>query len=136
MRFFICLVLVVFSAASCKKQVDAKKEDLLLQLIVSTQWEVTKYTKGTADFTGYFSPYSFQFRKDFTVDALKFGVVETTGTWSGSIDTKSVTSNFPDPYPILSLLNGTWLITDSGFDYVESTQNVNGEHRFLRLVAK
>jgi hypothetical protein len=136
MRFFICLILVVFSASSCKKQVEAQKEDLLLQLIVSTQWVVTKYTKGTTDFTGYFSPYSFQFKEDFTVDALKYGTVETTGTWNGSIDTKTVTSDFPDPYPILSLLNGTWLVTDSGFDYVESTQTVNGERCFLRLVAK
>jgi hypothetical protein len=136
MRFFICLILVFFSAASCKKQVAEKKEDLLLQLIVSTEWVVTKYTQGTADVTSYFSPYSFQFKDDFTVNAIKYGAVETTGTWNGSIDTKTVTSNFPNPNPILLLLNGTWLITDSGFDYVESTQTVNGEHRFLRLVAK
>jgi len=31
------------------------------------------------------------------------------------------------------LLNGTFIITDSGLSYVEANQTVNGEVRMLRL---
>lgn len=136
MRFLICLIAVGLSMSACKKKVEAVQEDLLVKLIVDGQWAVTKYTKGVADVTADFSPYSFQFNKNFTVDALKNSTVETSGTWNGSIVTKTITSNFPNPNPILALLNGTWLVTDSGLDYVESTQTINGENRFLRLVKK
>lgn len=127
-------MLVVFSAAGCKKKVEQRQEDLLVNLIVSGQWVVTKYVKGSSEVTSDFSPYRFQFNKDFTVDAINNGTVEATGTWTGSIATKKVTSNFPNPNPILLLLNGEWLVTDSGLDYVNATQTINGEYRFLRLV--
>lgn len=136
MRFSLCLVLLVFSVLGCKKKVESVQEDLLIKLIVSSQWVVTKYTKGTADVTANFSPYAFQFKKDFTVDAIKNGSVETTGTWNGSIADKTIISNFPNPNPILVLLNGTWRVSDSGLDYVESKQVINGENCFLRLVKK
>lgn len=136
MRFVTYLAVALFSFTACKKKVENVKEDLLLKLIVSGQWAVTKYTADTSNVTADFSPYRFQFKKDFTVDALNKGAVENTGTWNGSITTKTITSNFPNPNPTLLRLNGTWLVTDSGLDYVESTQTVNGKHCFLRLDKK
>ena len=135
-RFFVFLAAVLILVPSCKKAVQKKHEDLLIMLIVSSQWVVTKYTKGTEDLTADFSPYAFQFKDDFTVEAIINNIVEKTGTWNGSLATKTIQSNFPNPNPILALLNGTWLVTDSGLDYVESTQTINGEKHFLRLVKK
>lgn len=122
--------------SGCQKKVESVQEDMLIKLIVSSEWVVTKYTKGTVEVTGDFSPYSFLFKKDFTVDAINNNIVEKTGTWNGDIATKTINSNFPNPNPILVLLNGTWLITDSGLTYVESKQTINGENCFLRLVKK
>lgn len=136
MRLALCFMVVLLPALGCKKKIENVKEDLLVNLIVSSQWVVTKYTKGTTDVTADFSPYSFQFRKNFTVDAINNGTVETTGTWDGDIATKTIVSNFPNPNTILVRLNGTWLVKDSGLDYVESTQTIGGETCFLRLVKK
>lgn len=136
MRLFICLIVGLLSVTSCKKKVENIKEDLLIKLIVNGQWSVNKYTKGATDVTYQFSPYSFQFKKDLTVDAIRNGAVDNTGTWSGDINTKIITSNFPNPNPVLSLLNGTWHVTDSGLDYVESTQTINSESCFLKLTKK
>jgi hypothetical protein len=136
MRFIFCLVVAFVSFSGCKKKVESIKEDLLLKLIVEGQWFVKKYDKGSTDITAAFSPYSFQFKKDFTVDAINFGTVENTGTWNGSIDTKTITSNFQNPSPTLALLNGTWLVTDSGLDYVKATQSINGQACLLLLQKK
>jgi hypothetical protein len=135
-RFLLYIIVAGLFLSGCKKKVENAKEDLLIKLIVSSQWVVTKYSKGSTDVTGDFSPYSFQFKTDFTVDAINNNIVEKTGTWNGSIATKTINSNFPNPNPILELLNGTWLITDSGLTYVESKQTINGESCFLRLVKK
>lgn len=134
MRFLICLMVLTLAASGCKKKIVATQEDMLVNLIADGQWAVTKYTKGTTDVTGDFSPYTFQFKKNFTVDAIVNGTVENTGTWNGSIATRTITSDFPNPNPILVLLNGTWQVTGSGLDYVESTRTMAGETRFLRLV--
>lgn len=136
MRFLLYVCLVFFAAAGCKKKVESVKEDLLVKLIVEGQWAVTKYTRGSADVTAEFSPYSFQFNRNFTVDALNNNIVETTGTWNGDITTKTITSNFPNPNLILVKLNGNWLVTDSGLTYVECTQTINGDACFLRLVKR
>jgi len=136
MRFVICLMVVLLPALSCKKKIENVKEDLLINLIVSSQWAVATYTEGTTDVTDNFSPYRFQFKKDFTVDAINNGTVEATGTWNGEIATKTIVSNFPNPNPILVRLNGTWLVKDSGLDYVKSIQTINGNACFLHLVKK
>lgn len=138
MRSIICLLVVVLLATACKKQVEAKKEDLLLNLITDGRWDVTKFLRSTGrdttDETGNFSPYSFQFKKDFTVDALNNGRVEATGTWQGSMETYTVTSSFPTYNPILLLLNGTWQLTDADVNFVEAHRTDGIEYRFLRLV--
>lgn len=136
MRILFCLLIVLITTSGCKKKIESIQQDLLIKVIVDGQWQVTKYIKGNTDQTASFAAYSFQFKKDLTVDALKNNILEKTGSWNGNIDTRTITSNFPDAAPPLSLLNGSWYITDSDLTYVESTQNVNGEERFLRLDKK
>lgn len=132
MRFLICAV-AVLCFAGCKKTVEKKQQDLLIKLITTGQWGVTSYIKGPNDITSIFSPYKFQFKEDRTVDAIKSNAVETTGTWDGSMETKTIVSNFTGTNTILNLLNGNWYIIDSGLTYVISTQTVDGELKKLRL---
>ena len=136
MRLFFCLMVGFLSFSGCKKKIESIKEDLLIKLIVDGQWAVNKYTKGATDETYQFSAYSFQFKKDFTVDAIRNGAVDNTGTWSGDVNTRIITSNFTNANPTLMLLNGNWYVTDSGMDYVETTQTINNEACFLRLLKK
>ena len=124
----------VFLASSCNtKTIEEKQIDLLTQLIVSGQWIVSKYTKGATDVTADFSGYKFQFKDDNTVDAIRNGAVEKSGTWVGNATNRTIVANFTNAAPALMLLNGTWNVTDSGLTYVESSQTVNGEERKLRL---
>ena len=126
------MAMLLFSACSTKT-VEEQQKDLLVQLIVNGQWAVTNYMKGTADVTAEFSGYKFQFKDDNTVDAIKNGSVEKTGSWVGNATSRTIQSQFTNATATLMLLNGTWYVTDSGLTYVESTQNVNGEARKLRL---
>ncbi len=130
---FLYLLPVAVAAAGCHKQVEAAQEDLLVKLIADGQWTVAKYKKGTIDITAGFSLYRFQFKTNYTVDALNSGTVEATGTWSGNIATRTIVSDFPEPNSKLIRLNGTWLVTDSGYDFVEARQTITGDTCSLRL---
>ena len=80
-----------------------------------------------------FSGYRFQFKDDNTVDAIKNGAVEKTGSWVGNATSRTIVSNFTNAAAALMLLNGTWYVNDSGLTYVVASQTVNGEARNLRL---
>lgn len=83
--------------------------------------------------TTSFATYKFQFKTDFTVDAINNGAVENTGTWNADAVAQSITSNFSNAANPLLLLNGTWTITNSSWTWVEAKQNLNGELLSLRL---
>ena len=134
MRYISAVVLSFLVFASCStKTVEEKQKDLLTQLIINGQWAVTRFTKGTTDVTADFTGYKFQFKEDNTVDAIKNGAVEKTGSWVGNTSNRTIISQFTNANATLMLLNGTWNVTDSGLTYVESSQTVNGEERKLRL---
>jgi hypothetical protein len=97
------------------------------------QWIITSFTTGSTDITSDFTSYKFQYFDNYTVNAIKNGTVEQTGTWLGDVNAMNISANFPGaPNPIL-LLNGTWLITDNSWTYVKATMTVNSEVRALRL---
>jgi hypothetical protein len=127
----MCLALIF--AACSTKTVEEQQKDLLVQLITNGQWAVTTYTKGTVDRTADFSGYKFQFKDNNTVDAIKNGAVEKTGSWVGNATTRTIQSEFTNAAPALMLLNGTWYVDDSGLTYVKASQTVSGEPRILRL---
>jgi hypothetical protein len=107
-----------------------------MQFITIGQWKVVKFTEGSNDLSASFLPYTFQFRSNYTVDAFRNGTKEVSGTWSGAEANSVVTiqSNFPssasDPLPHL---NGSFQITDPGFDSVEAAKTVNGVTSTLRM---
>lgn len=133
MKFITGIALALLLAACSTKTVEEQQKDLLVQLITNGQWVVTNYTKGPTDMTADFSGYKFQFKDDNTVDAIKNGSVEKTGSWVGNATSRTIISEFSNAAPALMLLNGTWYVNDSGLTYVVASQTVNGETRNLRL---
>jgi hypothetical protein len=129
------LVIVSFFSCGTKEDIQRKAaEDLVVQIMVTGQWVVTNYTKGTTDLTTDFSPYKFQFHDNRTVDALKLNTLEKSGTWDANSTARTITSNFVNANATLSLLNGTWTITNSTLTTVEANKISNGEVSLLKLV--
>ena len=118
---------------SCKKAAEEIFKGRVIDAMTTGQWHMVKFTKGGADITGDFSPYLFQFHENNTVDALNSGAVEKTGTWSADVGARTITSLFTNATTPLSLLNGTWNITDNSWTRVVASQTVNGEVLTLRL---
>jgi hypothetical protein len=117
--------------AGCKK--EKKAENIIIQAMVNGQWKVTNFNKSGMDRTSDFATYKFQFKTDFTVDALNNGSIEKTGSWNADAATQTITSNFTNAVSPVVLLNGTWAITNNSWTWVEAKQTVNGELLSLRL---
>ena len=132
MRLFLFLLLLIPFTA-CEKQVEKVQEEVGLDIMTNGQWRVTSFLEGTTDRTADFSPYKFQFKNDRTVDAIVNNAVQKTGTWQADVATRSITSNFAGSTAPLSLLNGTFTITDSSPTYVKAQRTVNGILHTLRL---
>lgn len=112
--FSLVLLLFLLSGWGCKKTVDTIKEDLMIKLITTNTWKVVRYMQGSSNITAHFSAYEFKFNKNGNVDAVKNGLVESTGTWLGSETTQSITSSFPaSASDTLQRLSGVWLITNT-----------------------
>ena len=123
-------ILFLFLLAGCIKK---KQEDLVVNAMVDGQWKVTKFIKAGTDITPDFSNYKFQFRTNFTVDAINNGTVEKTGSWNADATTQTITSDFTNAGTPVSFLNGTWKITNNSWTWVEATQSLNGQLYSLRL---
>jgi hypothetical protein len=124
------LILIII-LLGCKK--EKKAENLVIQAMVNGQWKVTNFNKGGTDVTVNFASYKFQFKTDFTVDAINNGTIDKTGIWAADAAAQSITSNFSNATNPVALLNGTWTITNSSWTWVEAKQTLNGELQLLRL---
>jgi hypothetical protein len=133
MKSFFTLLILSLSFASCKKAIEAAKEDLVINAMTDGQWRVTKFIKGTMDRTADFTAYKFQFKKNNTVDAINGTTTESTGSWNADAANRTISSSFTNANATISLLNGTWLITNNSWTFVEATQSVNGEPLVLRI---
>jgi hypothetical protein len=133
MKYLLGISCALLVLLSCKETIEDAKQDAVIKIMVSGQWIVTSYTRGTTSETPKFSGYAFQFYENGTVAALKNGLTEKTGTWVGNTSTLSITSNFATTSLPLTLLNGTFQITNSGQNFVEAKMTANGELHQLRL---
>lgn len=129
-----CLLFLSFVVLTgCAKTAEQIVENQIVKAMTDGQWHLTKFTKGGTDITTDFALYLFQFRKNNTVDAIKNGSVEKTGTWQADANARTISSSFENAATPLSLLNGTWKITNNSWTFVEASQTVNGEAMTLRL---
>ena len=134
MKRILSFLLVATLFINCKKEVAKAAEDLIVQIMTSGQWVVSKYTLGTNNVTANFTGYKFQFYSNKSVDAFKNGVKERTGTWDGSITTQTISADFPNAPSPVQLINGNWNIIDSDVSYVEPTQTNGTEVKTIKLI--
>ena len=130
---FLLFSFVLLTAGCIKKAVEQAQENIVINAMTDGQWRVTHFDKAGTDMTAGYANYKFQFRADNTVDAINNGTVEKTGTWTADANARTITATFSNATQPLSLLNGTWKITDNGWTYVEANQTVNGEVLSLRI---
>ena len=129
--FALIILLCLFG---CKKQIEKIQTDLVIQAMTTGQWKMVSFKDGSTDLANDFAPYLFQFKTDYTVDAIRNSSIESSGTWDADASAKTITSYFStqasNPLPFL---NGTWKITKNSWTYVEANMTVNGVLRTLRL---
>ena len=133
MKKFLTLSLFCICLSSCKKQVQQIQEDLVIMAMTSGQWKMTSFFNNGTDLTTDFSTYRFKYNSNYTVDAIRSGVLEQSGTWNGSGSTMTISANFPSASNPIVRINGNWNITRNGWNYVEASQSLNGDQKTLRL---
>lgn len=130
MRQIYTLILLSCLCACSKEQI---MKNAVIDAMTSGQWKVVNFKNDNSDVTSDFAPYTFQFKQNLTVDAINNSSVEKTGTWTADANAKTISSTFTNANSTISLLNGTWQITDNSWDYVVASQTINGTLRSLRL---
>ena len=101
--------------------------------MTSGKWSITRFTTDGTNITSDFTGYSFQFFENETVDAIKNNSVEANGSWKGDAANMSISANFINVSEPLSLINGTWSITNNSWTFVEAKQTSGAQVKTLRL---
>jgi hypothetical protein len=133
MKKLFTLFYLLFLLSGCEKVKEKIGQDLVIQAMTSGQWVITRFTQGGTDITSNFSGYKFQYYENKTVDAIKNGTTERTGNWDGNATAMTTWANFPAAPSPISLINGTWNITNNSWDFVEASQTNGVETKTLRL---
>ncbi|MFI5185579.1 MAG: hypothetical protein ACHQF0_02575 [Chitinophagales bacterium] len=129
----LLIILCFLVLPGCKKSIQKQEENAIVKAMTDGQWAITNFTSDSSDITSDFAGYKFQYFGDYTVNAIKNGNIEKTGTWQGDVNTMSISANFSGAVNPLLLINGTWQITDNSWTYVKATMTVGTEMRTLRL---
>ena len=130
--YIILLFCLSFIPFSCKKFVQQQEQNYIVDLVTNGKWQITAYLDHNKNITDSFAGYLFQFNKNNTLYGVKFGQ-QTNGTWTVDISKKSITSYFPSATYPLTLLNYTWIITDSYTDSVAAKAAVDSTFNILNL---
>jgi exonuclease III len=133
MKQSVMIILCSLLLFQCKKAIEAKAQNAIMEAMTDGLWVVTSFTSNGTDITSDFASYKFQYFNNYTVNAIKNGTVEETGTWMGDINTMTISANFSSAGDPILLLNGTWTVTDNSWTYVKATMTVGNEVRTLRL---
>jgi hypothetical protein len=134
-RIAIILIAFLLLSGSCKKYVQQQEQNALVAMITNGSWIVTRYIENGTDISSSFSGYVFQFSTNGTVAGTN-GSTVVNGTWSGDINTKTITSNFPSAGDPVDKLNAVWKITDSYPDSVAANTTINSTTNILNLHKK
>ena len=128
--FFVAALLIL---TSCNKLKEKIIEDQIVKAMTDGQWVITEFTINSSNITSDFTGYKFKYYSNKKVDAILNSTVDRIGDWDGDASNMTTWANFPGAPTPLSHINGTWSITDSGWDYVEATQTAGGNVKTLRL---
>ena len=135
MKKLFWLTITICLAISCKKVIEDKKKDLLLDAITDGQWYMFSFIDNGTDITASFSPYTFQFYRDGKVSGFT-ATTEDKGTWVGDPNAKTIDSDFPNSTEPINKLNAVWKLTNYTMDYVKAEASVSGITRKLYLKKK
>ena len=108
-------------------------KNAIIDAMTSGYWKVTTFNDNGTDKTADFGLYKFQFKTNFSVNAINGSTVEKTGTWEANATEKTITSNFSNAAVPIILLNGTWQITNNSWTFVEATKSTGSGVMTLRL---
>lgn len=131
-----CILLTGIFTGSCKKFIEEKQKNIILDAMTNGRWYVELYQDNTVDVTGDFFGYEFQFYEDGRVDGIKTNTTQG-GTWAADISNYSITASFPaSASDTLKRLNYTWRITDSYLDFVKAKTTGSSGENILHLRKK
>jgi hypothetical protein len=122
-----------FALSSCKKTVENQLNDVIIKSMSDGQWVITSFKDNGTDKTADFSGYTFQYHTDKTVDAIKNGSIALTGDWDGNALEKTTWASFPGTSLPLTLLNGSWNISNNTWTYVVASQTTGSVTKSFRL---
>lgn len=118
---------------SCKKAIENRLNDVIISSMSDGQWIITSFKNNDTDITARFSGYSFQYHTNKTVDAIRNGAIELTGNWDGNALEKTTWAAFPGNSLPVTLLNGSWKITNNTWTYVVASQTSGAVTKSFRL---
>jgi hypothetical protein len=127
-----CLALL---STSCKKLIEKKVQDMVMDAITHGEWVVEQYFEGNNNLSSQFLDYRFKFNEDGTLIGTT-SIGSTDGTWNPNLSDYTITADFPTAADPLSKLNGLWKIKDSGWDYVKAEMQTPDGTRLLTLRKK
>jgi hypothetical protein len=133
MKRITTVLLLIVLVSGCKKTIEKAQEDLIVSAMTDGQWVITSFINDGTDITPDFSSYKFQYYSNRTVDAIKNGAIDKTGSWDGNASAMTINANFSAAINPLLLINGTWHIDANSWTYVKASQNTAGGIRSLRL---
>ena len=128
-------ILILVSSVSCKKLVEKKQKDAILDAMTNGLWLVEQYIENGTNVTADFYNYEFQFFENGTVKGI-LGTNVANGTWTADVNNYTITSNFPAGGVPLEKLNFTWVIKDSYWDYVKAETTTPAGTNVLHLRKK
>ena len=132
-RILFAMFFIAFTLGGCKKAIEKKKENIIVAAMTSGRWRVASFTKDGSDITSSFTPYSFQYYENRTVDAINAGNVEKKGTWTEDIGSMKISAQFNGAVSPLDLINGDWKFEASDWTYVVASQTTTGGSKLMRL---
>ncbi|PZR27129.1 MAG: hypothetical protein DI535_12000 [Citrobacter freundii] len=123
MKNAVLALMMMCILTGCKKFIEQQKENLVWAVMTQGQWSITRFVEAGDTITTQFSPYSFQFNRDYTVDAIRGGAVESKGTWEADPETMNITASFSSANETITRINGTWHIYQKSTSYVMADQS-------------
>ncbi|WP_207512380.1 hypothetical protein [Longitalea luteola] len=129
-----CLFALFFSV-SCKKLLEKKAQNMVVDAMTSGEWIVEQYMEGSNNISNQFLNYSFKFYENGTVTGT-INSTTTDGTWEGNVTDYTITSEFPSATDPLKKLNGVWKLKDTDWDYVKAEKTTADGLNVLTLRKK
>ena len=134
-QLLLCLLALIPLTFSCKKAIDKKKENIIIDAMTNGRWYVLEYKTAGNNVTAEFSGYEFQFYSSGKIDGI-LNTTVTSGTWIGDVNQLTITSDFPGAGLPLSRLNGVWKVTDNSWTNVSAYDVVGVDTNYLKLQKK